>query len=244
MKKLPIFACLFASYASGAPLDGTKLIYEKNPHHAYIGPDVFFFDFQSQVDCIRVEGQRVFTGLKAGYEYLKEGAFYGGVEIVGTGAAGSFAGYWDDCWIQPSVCSSWFVKGDARVGYTFGITDALFSPFVGLGGYGFGNGGEFHQSAFFVEGGLRSQYGISPFFDLGLNLQLFYADNVQQKFSYSVIECMKSKEVWGGEIALPFTWHVHTTKQIDIRFEPYFTKLDFLETQDIYGARLLFGYRF
>jgi hypothetical protein len=50
--------------------------------------------------------------------------------------------------------------------------------------------------------------------------------------------------MWGGEIGLPLVWHVSSRQRWDIQLEPYFLKLNFSEIQNIYGTRLLFGYRF
>ena len=68
--------------------------------------------------------------------------------------------------------------------------------------------------------------------------------NAEQQFKFEDGKRTKHNNMWGGEIGVPLGWHIGTTKRWDIQLEPYFLKLDFSEVQNIYGTRLLFGYRF
>jgi hypothetical protein len=50
--------------------------------------------------------------------------------------------------------------------------------------------------------------------------------------------------LWGGEIGIPFTWHLSKTKKWDFEFEPYFLTLGFSKEQMAFGSKLLFGFNF
>lgn len=50
--------------------------------------------------------------------------------------------------------------------------------------------------------------------------------------------------MWGGEIGVPLVWYFSKSKRWQAQLEPYFLSLNFTEVQNIYGARLLFGYCF
>ena len=127
----------------------------------------------------------------------------------------------------------------------------LLTPFLGIGGYAFGNNGHyfhFHESMVYYTGGIRSLFELSRLFSLGLNLKIFRTDDTEQKFKFLFMDHRTKRteydNMWGGEIGIPLVWHVGSTRRWDVQLEPYFLKIGFSEVQNIYGTRLLFGYRF
>ena len=127
----------------------------------------------------------------------------------------------------------------------------MLTPFLGAGGYYVANYGHhfhFREIMLYYAVGMRSLFELNHLFSLGLNWKVFHTADTEQKFKYlfmgHTIKRTDHDNMWGGEIGIPLVWHVGSRKRWDIQLEPYFLKLDFSEVQNIYGTRLLFGYRF
>jgi hypothetical protein len=102
---------------------------------------------------------------------------------------------------------------------------------------------------FYYEGGVRCQHEITPSFTFGLNLKILRSTDVDKRYEHSygngrIKRRVQGENMWGGEIGVPLIWHVGSAKRWDIQLEPYFFTLDFSGVQNMYGTRLLFGYRF
>lgn len=250
MKKIALSAFLsFISIvaASEAPFDGTHTIYEKNPHRIYFGPEVFFLDLKMHIDCAQIKCQTVFSGISLGYEYLKPKRIYAGIELMAATTDDTFEIHLDGKSIESPKVLIGFGWLDLQVGYTFSLKNGIVTPFLAIGNYFFDSehhDNKFEQINIHAGGGIRSQHGITPFFNLGLNLRIFWSKTVETKVWDYSIRYKEGEHMWGGAIGLPLMWHVGAKKRWDIQFEPYFTALDFSKTRNIYGTRLLFGYRF
>lgn len=241
-----------AADESPPPLSATIALYEKNPHHFYFGLEPLWCDLHTNISSINIDGSEFFLGLKLGYEYLRPSSIYVGFEIFSSASFEDFhATYGHPCQFHDSSAFG-FANFAIRFGYTFAQENSLISPFFSIGAYAIGDGeykngcsgGGFMEDLPYLSAGMRSQYGVAPFFDLGLNLQLFWMFNVRKEFSHERFFLREVSNEWGGEIGVPFVWHVGSTKKWDIRLEPYFLRLLFSEQQNIYGTHILFGYRF
>lgn len=218
----------------------------KCPNHIYLGPEVFAFDLHTHIKDVKVNGVRYFLGYRLRYEYLKPKAFYAGVDFLGSWGNKEFKSsssklYFDD------KGGIGFGNLELRMGYTFAPKSAILTPFLGMGFYLFGNTSS-NELLLYVATGIRSLFELSPMFSLGVNFKVFFAPEAERIFKYRY-ERHKTRlkeydNMWGGEIGIPFVWHLGSSRRWEIQLEPYFLKLDFSEIQNIYGTRLLFGYRF
>ena len=218
-----------------------------HPNHLYFGPEVFLLDLNSHFKNVKVTGAKFFVGLRLGYEYLKPDAFYFGINLLAAGGNHgfheSFKGYHE----PQSDGLTGFSNIELRFGYTFFPTQWLLTPFLCIGGYGFGSGSHYHHfddGMSYLGGGIRSQYEISQIFNLGFNFKIFSATYREEEFRFLGIKRYNHHGLWGGEIGVPLIWHVGSHRLWDIQLEPYFLKLDFSEVQNAYGLRMLFGYCF
>ena len=234
MKKISLFALIgltSMAAASKASFDGTRTVYEENPHRIYFGTELFLFNLKTDVEQVEVEAQRVFGGISLSYEYLKPNRPYGSVELVSTTTGNGINIDYKDCSILCEAHLIGFARFSLRAGYTFGLKNGLLTPFLGAGAYGFEDQGlkyKLDESAAYVGGGIRSQYGVAPFFEIGLNLELFYVGDVEKKLKlylnicdegehkwhYSSMKCKEGQHMWGGAIGLPLMWHVGAKKEM------------------------------
>jgi hypothetical protein len=223
----------------------------KYPHHFYLGPETFLFDVNTHVKNIKVEGSKFFGGLRLRYEYLTPSSFYAGVDLFSAVTNKSFHAKYKKYHFHVNNGITGFGNFEFRLGYTFSIRHGMLTPFLGMGAYSFGNNGRyfhFRESMVYYAGGLRSLFQLNSLFSIGWNLKVFRTDDTVQKFKYIFagrrIKRTEHDNMWGGEVGMPLVWHVGSSKRWDIQLEPYFLKLSFSEVQNIYGARLLAGYRF
>jgi hypothetical protein len=218
----------------------------KHPNHFYIGPEVFAFDLHTHVKDVKVHGVRYFAGPLLRYEYLKPKALYAGVEFLGAWGNKDFKSASRRYKFQGNGPVG-FGNFELRLGYTFEQKSGLVSPYLGTGFYGFGNSASNEILVYFAAG-MRSLFELSQSFSMGLNLKLQFAPRAERELKYRYEghrhRLHQSKNLWGGEVGVPLVWYLTASKRWEAQFEPYFLSLDFTETQNIYGARLLFGYRF
>lgn len=220
---------------------------QKNPNYIYLGPEVFWLDLNTHFNGVKVRGSKFFLGLKLGYEYIKPDAFYFGIDFL---AAGANKGFHESLKGQSFPQSSEFAgfgNFELRFGYTFSTTQWLATPFLCIGGYSLGSGSHHHhfdEKMSYLGAGVRSRYEFSQTFNLGVNAKVFSAIYRDERWRFVGLKRVNHDGLWGGEIGIPLTWRVGTKKKWDIQLEPYFLKLDFAEVQNIYGTRILFGYRF
>jgi hypothetical protein len=225
----------------------------RDPHHVYFGPEFLCYQLNTHVKSIHVHGARFFSGFRVGYEYSKPKAFYAGVDLLGTSSRTDFKAS------HPGHSLSWhradrgFGNMEARFGYTFAPSSWRIAPFLGLGLYDIypidhHNQKGFQESLPYFTGGFRSKYALNSTFDIGCNVKILRTVGAEQRFKFDggkhTEHAKEHTNMWGAEIGVPLVWHVSSTKRWDVQLEPYFLKLNFSNTQNIYGTRLLFGYRF
>lgn len=235
------------SSASGAAFEDTRAVYVKNPNRIFFGPAMLLLDFRTHIRCVEVEGHMVFGGLILGYERLKPEGVYFGIDLLSMAAGSDFDLRGGSCRGSCGCDLSGFGRIDLRLGYAFELKNGLLSPFLGVGFYSFQNEGhcyKFEQTTAYVSGGIRGEYGVTPSFDIGMRLGLFCEADAERKALCGKAKYDDERSRWGGEVAIPLTWHAGVERRWDVRFEPYMLGLDFTETQNLYGAQLLFGYRF
>jgi hypothetical protein len=194
------------------------------------------------VHDIDVKDTRFFWGAKIGYEYLKPKAFYAAAEILATNARRGFS-VSDDDFIYHGGGAR-FGNIQTRFGYTMARKNCLMTPYLGLGVYALAKHGHngFKESMGSLSGGLRTQFECTSAFVVGLNAELFRTLSVKQTATVENEKITKHTNGWGCNIGLPLTFHL--TRSWDVQLSPYFLRLLFSETQNIYGTSLLFGYRF
>lgn len=224
----------------------TTSIQSKYPNHFYIGADAFAFTLHTHIKNIRMDGTRYFIGPLLRYEYLKPKALYAGVDFLASWGNKNFKTTTHNFKFHKTK-EVGFGNFELRLGYTFQQKIGLVSPYLGTGFYGFGNSASNEILVYFATG-MRSLFELNPTFSMGLNLKLMFAPEAEQEFKYHYLGEKKRvheiENMWGGEIGLPLIWYFSTMKRWKVQLEPYFLKLNFAETQNIYGFRLLFGYRF
>jgi len=246
VKKITIFMLALFAINANCFASSDSSINKKNPNHFYVGPEVFAFDLHTHVKDVNIDGTRCFAGLKLRYEYLKPKAFYAGVDLLiawggkrfkPTSKRYQFSGNGE--------CG--FGNFELRLGYTFEQESGVVSPYLGMGGYVFGSGA-FNEVLVYVATGMRSLFEVTQRFSMGLNVKLQLAPEAEREFRYRYqghkTTLRKEQNMWGGEIGLPLLWYLSKSKRWQAQLEPYFLSLNFIERQNIYGARLLFGYCF
>jgi len=225
-----------------------KTTTERCPHHIYIGPEIFLFDLNTHVKNIKIDGLKFFAGIRFRYEYLKPKALYAGVDLFSAVSNKGFHVTSHRYRFYKNNHVIGFGNFEFRLGYTAAYKNNMITPFLGIGAYSFGGGAYFSECMFYYAAGMRSVFELSQFFTMGLNWKVFHTDDTEQKIKFLLdgrkIKYTDRDNMWGGEIGVPFVWHIGSTKRWDVQLEPYFLKLDFSELQNIYGTRLLFGYRF
>ncbi len=247
-----ICVCILFSKIYGSEYLSETSMYclsKNHPHHVYLGPEGFLFDLNTHIQSVKVSGTKGFLGIRAGYEYLKPKAFYAGIDLLSAISNKSFHATSQGNHFQHSG-NTGFGNVEIRLGYTFANQDVMLTPFLGIGAYAFGNNSHyfhFNESMVYYTAGMRSLLELSHSFNLGLNWKIFRTTDTEQKFKYlfagQTIKPTDHNNMWGGEIGVPLIWHLGCAKRWDIQLEPYFLKLTFSEPQNIYGTRLLFGYR-
>lgn len=232
---------------------------ELHQHRVYIGPDVFVDYAQAkhgiQGDRVDITSNTVFGGLRFGYDYLKLQGFYFGTDgLVAMGRrffkndSIYWSGYYSYRANQRLKSTPLFANLEQRYGYTFQSpisSKSTLTPFAGIGWYY--TRPQFDSSYswanwFYGAAGLRLTQEFCENFDIGFNLKAMYAFAGKVTWSHHVKQNVRN--VWGYELALPFTWHVGASKKWDLRFQPYLLKLDVNSISHIWGARLEAGYSF
>ena len=254
MKTIPltftICGMLIGSVAYGdVPQTQNKSVAEANPNHFYFGPEFQCYQLNLHINDVKVHGTRFFWGFRLGYEFLKPKALYAGIDLFATSTGTDFKASKDHSHISWHKADRGFGNLELRLGYTFAPEQWLISPFLGVGIYDVfavdhHNHQGFKESLPYGTGGVRAKYAFSTVFDINLNLKIFGTFDAEQRFKYKGGTSKDHDNMWGGEIGIPFIWHVGSAKRWDIQLIPYFLKLDFSKVQNIYGTSLLFGYRF
>ncbi len=273
MTKTAILSMTCTMFYSMAHADTAENLSEprQNPHRFYIGPDLFYMRDHINEAQTKVKLHGFLGGVKAGYDYLKPKAIYAGVD--GLYAFGRERGHIEYYSFDPYSghnipyidysmkykSRTRFAHTEARLGYNFQAgSRSLITPFLGLGGYYSRSTSSWSVEEIYIPNstrltsswgyyalGMRTFFTIRPSFDLGLILKGMRSFSGRIKFESPVLDRKGSlANSWGYEIDLPLTWHLGATKQWDIQLEPYFLKLSTKDNLNIFGGRLLLGYRF
>jgi hypothetical protein len=185
-----------------------------------------------QADYDYIKGDSVYFGASlryAGGKTSYDGSF--GFVLPGGGELGPYIGTGDNR----------FLNINARIGYTFklGTEDRLLlTPFVGVGynkwerdtEVAISPFGPFTSTSFSdyswttVDLGLKSEYKLSPKFDIGLNLKVLFPGNGR----VSTVESSLTDRTQ-YEIELPLTYHLTESSidAFDIKLTPYYRSQDF-----------------
>ncbi len=212
-------------------------------HNLFFGPEFLYSHFRVEEGFRKFSSNGFYGGLRVRYEYLKPWIFYYGNDLFASyGSSNSKLSFADT-----EVMNVWETGGfgniDVRLGYPF-VNRATFVPYLGLGEYfnfKIGSGHVIHIDYFYISGGYRFSYKISPKFKIGQDSKFFNVISATLKDNFSKIRYHET-DFWGCEITLPFIWLF--AKNWSFQFEPYFLKLNFSSTENLYGGRLLFGYHF
>jgi hypothetical protein len=214
-------------------------------------------------------------GGQADYDYIKGDSLYFGASLRYAGGQTTYDGGLQDGAgnLTPlvSTTDNRFLNINARLGYTFkvGVEDKfLLTPFVGVGynkwerdllavdtPLGFLPTEFTDYSWTTVDFGLKSEYKLSPNFDIGLNLKVLFPGDGRVS---TVPRALGNKAQY--EIELPLTYHLteSSVDAFDIRLAPYYRSqdigrsggvinLDPVEpnsTTAVYGATIGVVYRF
>ncbi|HEY2811576.1 MAG TPA: hypothetical protein VGJ00_09345 [Rhabdochlamydiaceae bacterium] len=247
-----IFGSIFAlsvAYSNENALEQKDLfnMSKKYPNNIYFGPEAFVFDLKTHFKGVKVQGTKFFSGLRLGYEYLKPKSFYFGTDLLLAVGNKSFDKSYKRCDFPRSNASTTFSSLEFRFGRTFASAKKLVTPFLGFGGCGFLDGTPhyyYNEDTAYFTGGVKYKQQITSTFTVGLNAKVLVSFATDDRFRYGHLKRYNSHGRWGGEIGIPFTCYLGSAKRWNIQLEPYFLSLDFSETQNIYGTRLLFDYRF
>ena len=218
-----------------------------NPHQIYFGPELLEVSVKTDIHHVHVKGHKHFGGFRLGYEYLKPWAFYAGIDFLSTASSHHYAASEKGKSIYSSDQSTGFGNLDLRFGYATAPKNLFFTPFLGAGVYNLGtvphNRG-FHEGWVYLSTGLRSKFPINPVFNLGINLKLFKSFFAYEQFQNHTTNITVYPYPWGAEIGIPFIWNFNPRGTWTFQIEPYWTKLDFSETQNVIGSKFLIEVHF
>ncbi|MDN3509343.1 MAG: hypothetical protein P0S93_04945 [Candidatus Neptunochlamydia sp.] len=186
------------------------------------------------------------------YEYLYPNSFYAGLDLASAGSDVDFKAFRDGKRLSFDQANRDFGNFDLRLGYTVSNQNRsyMISLFWGLGIYDISpedhhNHEGLRKDLFaYFSGGAKFKYKIRSFFDFGYNLKVLYVFREKVRFKVPDENVCQINRLWGGEIGIPFTWHLSKTKRWDIELEPYFLTLGFSKEQMTFGTKLLFGFNF
>lgn len=213
----------------------------------YFGLEYLAYQLNIHVQDIKVYGTRFFWGIRFGYDYIKPNTFYGGFDLLSTSATVDFHAKKHGHNVSWHHADRGFGNLEVRFGYTLAPGRWLTTPFAGLGMYNVfimdhHNHQGFEENLPYITAGVISKYAFTRVFNIGINGKILRTMGADQHFKFHEGKAKTHDNMWGGAIGVPFIWHVGSAKQWDITLEPYFLKLDFSDVQNVYGAKVLFGY--
>jgi hypothetical protein len=251
----------------------------EKPNRFTLSADFFhrFYREEEIVPSFKSDEFGSLIGGQADYDYIKGDSLYFGASLRYAGGKTTYDGGLQDGAgnLTPATgtTDNRFLNINARLGYTFkvGAEDKLLlTPFVGVGYnkwqrdvsnvvspiFGPQPGIFFSDYSWTtVDVGLKSEYKLSPNFDIGLNLKVLFPGNGRVS---TVPGALGNKAQY--EIELPLTYHLteSSVDAFDIRLAPYyrsqdigrssgaleFVSLEPNSTTAVYGATLGFVYRF
>jgi hypothetical protein len=213
------------------------------PNRVYFGPEFLSFQIDTHVKNSHVNGRRSFWGIRFGYERLKPESFYAGAELMATNAGRNFLVSNKDFFYKGEGGAG-FGNMQVRFGYTLPSSRHLVTPFLGLGVYSLSKRGHngFKELMGYLSGGVRTRFECTPRCLIGLNAEVFRTLGNEQSITLKGEKVTDHTNGWGCNVGVPLT--IRLSRGWDMQFTPYFLRLLFSETQNIYGTSLLFGYRF
>lgn len=215
----------------------------------YCGPDIFWSRETPHIRGIHIKDNSLYYGLKAGYDFLKPQSFYAGIHALYAMGRMHIKAEADKTKIYQDHVKGVFANGEIRFGYNFFKSFPFFiTPFVGIGGYHVRPFSSIRYVHDWLYGavGVKAEYEFTPNFNAGLNLKgtrAFYFEQRFKKSSYSE-SIHKSSNVLGYEISVPLTLRIGNQGYWDLRFEPYFLKLNSHSHSNIVGSEMTFSVRY
>ena len=217
------------------------------PNQIYFGPELIDISVKTTIQDVHIKGEKHFSGFRLGYEYLKPWAFYAGVDLLSTSSSHHFAATEYGRSIDSSDQHIGFGNLDLRFGYSTAPKNLFFTPFLGIGVYGLGtiahNRG-FHEGWAYLSTGLRSKFPINDVFSLGINLKCFKSFWAYEQFQNHNLNVKVFPCPWGVDIGIPFDWNFNPKGTWTFQIEPYWTKLNLSEKQNVFGSKFLIGVHF
>ena len=221
-------------------------------NHIHFGPDFLVYKQDKHVKNITSQGARFFWGLRFVYEHLYPNSFYAGLDLASAGSDVDFKTFRDGKRLSLDQGNKEFGHFDLRLGYTVAnqTRSYMISPFLGLGIYDIAPEDHHNQQGLikdlfaYFSGGSKFTYTIGSFFDVGCNVKVLYVFRENVHFKISDEKICAINKLWGGEIGIPLTWHISSTKKWDVAVEPYCLTLGFSREQIAYGTKLLFAFNF
>lgn len=268
----------------------TPEVVRAKPNRLYLGPDIFYRDYSEEeiTPGFKSDESGVLFGVQATYDYVKQNSVYFGGSLRYGGGQTSYDGglQFADGTRAPyeSTTDNQIFNVEGRLGYSFLVDQAerlLLTPFIGYGYHRWnrtisGDGeipgfGDFPindlteiYSWRYIAPGLRTEYQLSPKFDIGLNLKVMFMQGGDIKIEDPTgdIDTNLGNETQ-FEVELPLTYHVSETERdaFDIRLTPYyrsmnigrgdvgcnevgFCALEPASTTSVFGATIGAQYRF
>ena len=216
------------------------------PHQIYFGPEFVNISVNTHIKNVQIKGKKSFSGIRFGYEFKKPWAFYAGVDYLSMVTCQHYKASSEEN-IYSSKQDTIYGNIDLRFGYTTFPNQFFISPYMGLGVYALGsapfNRG-FHEEWAYWSMGVRSQFAINTAFSLGLNFKTFQSVFFFEQFKNHDLNVKTHSLSWGMDIGLPMIWKFNPTGTWTFQLEPYWTKLDLTQTQNVWGSKFLIGVYF
>ena len=254
LKNLPISFGVLSVFLSFNCFCDSKVKEDHFPHrhHISFGPDFILYKQNKEIKNITSKGTRFFWGFRFVYEHLYPDSFYAGLDLASAGTDADFKAYRDGNRLVWHQANRDFGDFDLRLGYTISNQNRnyLISPFLGFGVYDISPEDHHNHEGLkkdlfaYFSGGIKFKYNLKDRFDLGCNLKTLYVFSEKVHFKIPDEKICQKNKLWGGEIGIPFTWHISKTKKWDLEFEPYFLTLGFSKEQMAFGSKLLLGFNF
>lgn len=215
-------------------------------HQIYFGPEFLNISVHTKIKTIQVKGREHFSGVRFGYEYLKPWACYAGVDLLSSRTSHQFSASDEQQPLQSNDHGTGFGNLDFRFGYTVASKHVFVTPFLGIGSFALGmihdNG--LHEVWAYASIGIRCKFLINSVFSLGLNVKGFKSFFSYEQFKNHEINETIYPTPWGGEIGIPCMWNFNPKGTWTFQLEPYWLRLNFSESQEVFGSKFLIGTHF
>jgi hypothetical protein len=216
-------------------------------HRIYFGPEFANVYVSTHIKDVHVKGNKNFWGLRLDYEFIKPWSFYAGFDYLSMTTSRGFDATRQKDRIYSGEQNNIYGDIDFRFGYTVLSEKFIVSPYAGFGLYALGtlsNNQGFHEEWAYWSVGFRSSYTINGAFHLGANFKLFQSFSSSQEFKNYDLKVANHAYPWGMEAGVPMIWKCNPAGTWTFQLEPYWAKLDWKQTQDIFGSKFLISVRF